>query len=285
MDKNIEKPQNNELVTIRDPTDNLSEQERELAILRKRIAVLEGLNANNGTLGEPSTSKETATSTNADQESQDQLGAVADKIEDLKLRPSDNRIQFTQINLHHSKGASSVLLRTLTESHTTHLQIALIQEPWINGDQIMGLNLRNFKLFHKQADKPRTCILVNNKVKASLIFNLSSADLTIIKVTLNYGKNIIVASGYLPYEVTNPGRSLPGFFNYRKNEKLELILGMDAKAHHTIWGSSNINQRGEVIMDLLPTTDLSILNRSSEPTFVIRNRQEVIDSLLKRVTS
>ncbi|XP_050527287.1 uncharacterized protein LOC126897607 [Daktulosphaira vitifoliae] len=87
MDKNIEKPQNNELVTIRDPTDNLSEQDRELATLLRRIAELEGLNANNGTLGEPSTSKETATSANVDQESQDQLGAVADKIEGLKLRP------------------------------------------------------------------------------------------------------------------------------------------------------------------------------------------------------
>ncbi|XP_050535001.1 uncharacterized protein LOC126902021 [Daktulosphaira vitifoliae] len=144
-------------------------------------------------------------------------------------------------------------------------------------DQIKGLNLRDFKLLHKQAYKPRTYILVNNKVKASLILNLSSADLTIIRVTLYDGKNIIVASGYLPYEVTDPGRDLTMLFNYCKNEKLELILVMDANAHHTIWGSSNINQREEVIMDLLLTTDLSILNRGSEPTFVIRIRQEVID--------
>ncbi|XP_050547982.1 uncharacterized protein LOC126909589 [Daktulosphaira vitifoliae] len=155
--------------------------------------------------------------------------------------------------------------------------MALIQEPWINGDQIKGLNLRNFKLFHKQADKSRTCILVNNKVKVSLILNLLSADLTIIKVTLNDDKNIIVALGYLPYEVTDPGRDLTMLFNYCKIEKLELILGMDANAHHTIWESSNINQRGEVIMNLLLTTDFSILNRGSEPTFVIKNRQEVID--------
>ncbi|KAJ8915709.1 hypothetical protein NQ315_000643 [Exocentrus adspersus] len=46
------------------------------------------------------------------------------------------------------------------------------------------------------------------------------------------------------------------------------LIGCDANAHHTFWGSKVVNQRGH---------GLDILNGGTKPTFVIRNRQEVID--------
>ncbi|XP_050527247.1 uncharacterized protein LOC126897575 [Daktulosphaira vitifoliae] len=123
-----------------------------------------------------------------------------------------------------------------------------VHEPRINVNQIKGLNLRNFNLFHKQADKLRTRNLFNEVVKASLVLNQSSADLIIIRVILIDVKNIIVDSGYLLYEASD--------------------LSMDANAHHTIWRRINNTKKG---MNLLLTTNLSIVNKGSKPTFVIKN--------------
>ncbi|XP_050444489.1 uncharacterized protein LOC126848031 [Adelges cooleyi] len=95
--------------------------------------------------------------------------------------------------------------------------------------------------------------------------------------TLDDGERVVVTSGYLPYQSTDPSRDLTKLINYCKQEKLELILGMDANAHHIVWESSDTNQRGGKLMDFLITTNLSILNKGSEPTSITRNRKEVID--------
>ena len=55
---------------------------------------------------------------------------------------------------------------------------------------------------------------------------------------------------------------------------------MDANSHHVIWGSSNINSRGEALLEYIASTNLDILNRGDEPTFVTSNRREVIDLTL-----
>ncbi|KAL7726321.1 hypothetical protein ACLKA6_010227 [Drosophila palustris] len=62
--------------------------------------------------------------------------------------------------------------------------------------------------------------------------------------------------------------------------KIGLIVGCDANAHHTQWGSSNINARGELLLDYLLSTNLEIINRGNDPTFIIKDRKEVIDLTL-----
>jgi hypothetical protein len=47
------------------------------------------------------------------------------------------KCKFIQINLHHSKAAMALLCRKLA---TGEIDIALIQEPWVYGDQIRGLH-------------------------------------------------------------------------------------------------------------------------------------------------
>jgi hypothetical protein len=61
---------------------------------------------------------------------------------------------------------------------------------------------------------------------------------------------------------------------------LQLIAGCDASAHHIIWGSTDINPKGECLMDYLVSTNLNILNKGNKPTFVISDRKEVIDLTL-----
>lgn len=89
-------------------------------------------------------------------------------------------------------------------------------------------------------------------------------------------------SAYLPYEspVTPPGPALERIVNFCKGENIPMIIGSDSNSHHTIWGSSDINRRGEELIQYLVITDLIILNRGKKPTFVNAIRKEILDITL-----
>ncbi|XP_014282578.1 uncharacterized protein [Halyomorpha halys] len=59
--------------------------------------------------------------------------------------------------------------------------------------------------------------------------------------------------------------------------KDEIVVSMDANAHHWLWGSTNTNQRGESLLEYLLGEYLEVLNRGNKATFVNRVRAEVID--------
>ena len=65
-----------------------------------------------------------------------------------------------------------------------------------------------------------------------------------------------------------------------KRRGIAAVIGADANAHHTIWGSTDINVRGESLLDFIINNDLQICNRGSEPTFVTSSRREVLDLTL-----
>jgi hypothetical protein len=64
---------------------------------------------------------------------------------------------------------------------------------------------------------------------------------------------------------------------YVKDRRLELTLGYDANSHHEVWGSTNTNSRGESLLRLQMGTELHILTRGTQPTFLGSRRQEVTD--------
>jgi len=92
-------------------------------------------------------------------------------------------------------------------------------------------------------------------------------------------KTIVLASAYLPYDLSDlpPSKELADLVEYCKDRELPLLDGCYTNAHHICWGSSDINRRGEALLEYLITTDLDILNTGNSPTFIVSNRQEVID--------
>ncbi|XP_023312517.1 uncharacterized protein LOC111692666, partial [Anoplophora glabripennis] len=92
-------------------------------------------------------------------------------------------------------------------------------------------------------------------------------------------RQLVVCSAYLPYDKKEspPTRELRDLVAWCEKEKKQLIVGCDANSHHTVWGSSDVNDRGESLLDFLFSYNLEILNVGNEPTFVIKNRSEVID--------
>jgi hypothetical protein len=56
----------------------------------------------------------------------------------------------------------------------------------------------------------------------------------------------------------------------------DLIVGCDAKSHHTSWGSTNINSRGKSPFNYIIANGLDI-NTSNRLTFIVYKRREVTD--------
>ena len=67
---------------------------------------------------------------------------------------------------------------------------------------------------------------------------------------------------------------------YCEKENLHLLVGCDSNAHHTAWGSTNCNRRGEALMEFRNSSNLKILKGGNEPTFCNIVRQELIDITL-----
>jgi hypothetical protein len=77
-----------------------------------------------------------------------------------------------------------------------------------------------------------------------------------------------------------PTKEVRGIIEHIQSWKKQLIVGCDANAHHILWGSTGTNPRGDSLMEFVVISNLNILNRSNEPTFVVHNRKEVIDLTL-----
>jgi hypothetical protein len=75
-----------------------------------------------------------------------------------------------------------------------------------------------------------------------------------------------------------PTKELWDIIDYCHSRKKQLIIECDANAHYILWGSTSTNPRGESFMKYLVSSNLNILNQGNEPTFVVRNRKEVIDT-------
>ncbi|XP_015120758.1 uncharacterized protein LOC107043689 [Diachasma alloeum] len=167
-----------------------------------------------------------------------------------------NRVQIVQINLHQSKAASATLAKLLAGMQTV---IALIQKPWIFNNAIKGLTGCG---------------------------KFSGGDLTAAQVRLNLeqgrGMDIIVGLAYMPHDSTepHPPDEVRELCNHVKRRRLQLLLGFDANSHHAAWESTGCNGRGESFQEFIMRAGLHILNRGTEPTFVDRRRQKVLDITL-----
>lgn len=188
-------------------------------------------------------------------------------------------MRLVQINLHHSKAATANLTLLLLKEG---VDVALIQEPWILGDQVRGLGLKEYNvLYNQEAGKPRSCIVVKKNINVLMLSNFSSRDLTVIRLEGGQ-QQCWMASAYMPYDDPSqpPPVEVQRMVAAAEQERIALLLGCDANAHHTVWGSTNINARGESLFNYLLGTNLIVCNRGREPTFINVNRREVLDLTL-----
>lgn len=186
-----------------------------------------------------------------------------------------------QVNLHHSVTATAQARKWLESRQTA---IALIQEPWVRQGTICGLRNTGGKLYtYTGPENPRACIYITNNIHAQALTNFCSRDLCAIKLhgTPNHSlPEMVVASAYMPESDAPPPHDLTRLVTYCEEAGLQLIIGTDSNAHHILWGMKTTNERGKLLVEYLMTTNLNIMNKGSEPTFVNRRSRTIIDLTL-----
>ncbi|XP_055842459.1 uncharacterized protein LOC129909372 [Episyrphus balteatus] len=178
-------------------------------------------------------------------------------------------LRVIQVNLKHSKCASDNLRVFLREEN---YDVGIIQEPWVNGLRVRGLQDSQYDLFYKPVSsnqgKPRTCILAKKHLKAFLCPNLSTSDLTVVKLEGSNTEGLLLASAYMAHDQQSPPEEVRRLTIQANTMKTSLLIGCDANARHTLWGSSEINERGESLFDYIIENNLSLCNRGTTPTFI-----------------
>ena len=162
----------------------------------------------------------------------------------------------------------------------------LIQEPWIYGTREghYATNRENFSAGPGIAHT--TCIRIRSTIKAFPLLELSYRDITTLRLPFIRGgsiREITVTSAYLPYDSgeSSPSRELWDVITHCCRNNLKLNVGCDARAHHTIWGSTGINPRRHHVMEYLVNTNLNILIKGNKHTFHVSNKQEVTAPTLR----
>lgn len=191
-------------------------------------------------------------------------------------------LKFAQINLLHCKRATYTHCSDLKSEQTN---ISLIQEPWIRGNIFHGFRQLHDRLFYcKLKGKPRAAIYVAPGLEPFMLNQFVDGDLVVVRVSRKEeeGGDFIVISAYMPHDSAEPppGPLMEKVVEYCRNEGIPMIVGADTNAHHTQWGSSDVNRRGESLLQFLATTDLMTLNRGRRPTFKNAVRSEVLDVTL-----
>ena len=185
-------------------------------------------------------------------------------------------LNFWQINLHHCQAASATLARTMVD---LEIDVALIQEPWLGkAGRIQGLPAALGTRYQiRRTERTRSCIIVRKGVLSTFLPQFSSEDFCVVEIGQGAG-SLIVVSAYMPYEMSTPvDDRIREVVKYCKQKSKCLIMGCDANAHNLLWGSTNTNNRGELLAEFVLCENLEVLNRGSEHTFANRLRKETID--------
>jgi hypothetical protein len=193
-------------------------------------------------------------------------------------------MKFIQINLHHSKAAAALLCHKLALGKA---DIALIQEPWVQGGQIRGLSGTGGTIFLVTYGATlRSCIYVRNHINVLPLLEYCSSDMATVWILYSSGGNqrelIVTSAAYIPQDLDEPPpmKELRDVVDYFSSRKKQLVIECDVNAHHILWGSNDINPREESLVEHLPSSNLYILNQGNEPTFVVSNRMEVFNFTL-----
>lgn len=186
--------------------------------------------------------------------------------------------RIAQINLHCAKRASDNISRVITREG---VGITLIQEPWAPHGPVLGISAPNCKVIWDVNSKvPRTCIVINSNIPHICLSEYLTRDLVPIELNLEFKgsrKRVVVASAYFAGDREIPLEEVRKLINHCAKNNLPLLIGCDANAHNTSWGSSDNNPRGEYLLEYLCRANLNVLNVGNTPTFRTRVREEVLD--------
>ena len=198
--------------------------------------------------------------------------------------PSSFSINCHQLNLHRSLAPLDNLQHLITNSTSDSPWICLLQEPPVNKSLNVTAVSNNFVVVASRDGtvRPRATIILSKFLDncSTHLAQYTNRDLATVRIhTGPSTPDLILCSYYWDYNEVDIPQPLIQLCDFASSSNLALVLGGDANAHHTSWGSSKINKRGEKLMELIINKNLTILNDGSI-TFQNVLRCEALDITL-----
>ena len=153
-------------------------------------------------------------------------------------------IKFAQLNLHKSTGVTEKFSRFVGKYG---IDFALVQEPNYFLGKLSGLKGGNIEFSKNEDGVTRSGIMINKNINYVVLRQFCSGD--VVPIFLEK-ENIIICSAYLLWDSNFPDEFIKLLEFCTENAK-QLVLGCHANAHHTVWGSTNVNDRGERLLEIL----------------------------------
>ncbi len=199
-------------------------------------------------------------------------------------------VNVIQINAQHKKVSHSLLMdayisfikRSATKKlrPESQLSVLLVQEPYYYRKiTAPHPNLTPVHFPHGPGRRLRSCIFIDKAFPFWQLTQFTTQDMCTVGLKV-LGKEVILSSVYMPNnkDGTHPvSLTLHKLIQHCRVTKAPLIIGCDANAHHTEWGSKDVNPRGEHLLEYFNNFGLSIQNIGTTPTFVGAGRAEVLD--------
>ena len=153
----------------------------------------------------------------------------------------------------------------------------MVQEPKLTDNKVKSFS-NNIKIFQSADDNNRATIFVHKNFNGFLLNQFSNRDQCAILVKSN-NTQIIYVSVYMPGDSAEspPNKIFIELVRYAKDNNLKLVCCADANAHNLVWGSTNNNKRGIDLLDFFLLENLIVCNVGDKPTFVVKNRSEILD--------
>ena len=174
----------------------------------------------------------------------------------------DTSIRCIQINLQHSKAATHNLIQTIEEGD---MDIVFAQELYTIQNKLVGIP-RTYKTFISGRGKTRAAIiLINDKIDAILINQLSDEDMVVVEITTSRSRFFTI-SMYLDIlqELENDTKKMGGVLHYTRGKGV--IIGMDSNSRSRSWYDTVTNTRGIILEEFLAGKQLHMLNEESDST-------------------
>ena len=184
---------------------------------------------------------------------------------------------IVQINAQHSVLASVTLANRLRNNPG---MIALVQEPYTRGSKPLNIPKQHRSIVGTTIGRPRASIYVpkNSNIWALNAYCDKDTVLVACRPLECQSPIVWIASVYMDGEEDDlPSPMVKNIIRESRVKNIPLIIGCDANAHNEFWGSTNTNPRGAKLLEYLLTENLFISNIGDEPTFITRNRSEVLD--------
>ena len=99
-----------------------------------------------------------------------------------------------------------------------------------------------------------------------------TSDVTTVAYRDDLGIDLMLSSVYMSYEATSSLDNLIGLqVEYANRKRCRFVLSCNANAHHTQWGSADINTRCASIFNFIILNRLNICNTNNMDKSMIRD--------------